>query len=92
MTTRIKAERETIICRAQDEKTWHVFSEVPTVVRKLTRIHGAGQPKGQGMVWEVPPNCISFRNPSKRPTDSPRKGNDGLARWREKQAAAKDAP
>jgi hypothetical protein len=90
--TKTRAERETIICRAQDEATWRVFSEVPAVVRKLTRLHGAGKPKGAGFVWEVPPSGVSFRNTSKRPTDSPRKGNDRLARWREQQAAGKVTP
>ena len=31
---------------AQDEVFWHVFSEDPAVVRKLTRLHGPGKPGG----------------------------------------------
>lgn len=86
MTAKTRAERETIICRAQDETEWHVFSEDPAVVRKLTRLHGPGKPKGQGWVWRVPKTGISFRRPSKRLAGGSQKGNDGLARWRERQA------
>lgn len=73
MTTKTRSERETIICRAQDEDSWHVFSEVPAIVRKLTKLHGPGTPKGQGFVWTVPPRCISFRNPRQRANS----GNQG---------------
>jgi len=89
MNTKTKAERETIICRAQDEHDWHVFSEDPRVVRKLTRLHGPGKPKGEGFVWMLPPTGVSFRSPSKRLAGEPRTPNNGLARWREKQAADK---
>ena len=88
MTTRTRAERETIICRAEDEDTWHVFTEVPAHVRKLTRLHGPGQPKGQGYVWRVAPGEIVFRKQGSTHAPVSQKAKDGLARWRQQQADA----
>jgi len=78
MSTKTKAERETIICRAQDEHEWHVFSEDPRVVRKLARLHGPGKPKGEGLVWFLPPTGISFRAPRIAVAAGARKPNAGM--------------
>lgn len=59
-----RAEMETIICRAADEKTWSVFSEDPAIIRKLTRLHGKGEKQGtRGWHWKLAKNLISFRRP-----------------------------
>lgn len=57
-------ELETIITRAADQKLWHVFSEDPSMIRKLTKQYGPGKPVacGSGLEWEVPKTKISFRN------------------------------
>jgi len=62
-TTKTRAEQETIIRRAADEKSWDVFSEDPKVVRKLTRLYGEGKPHGQGYRWLLPANGIAIRKP-----------------------------
>jgi hypothetical protein len=62
--TKTKAERETIITRASDQKGWHVFTEDPRVVTKLTKLHGPGKQDHQssdGLVWNLPASCVSFR-------------------------------
>jgi hypothetical protein len=93
MTTKMKSERETIICRAQDEHDWHVFSEDPRVVRKLTRLHGAGKPKGEGFVWMVPPTGISFRAPRNAVAAGAMKPNAGMVAIAKRRAEkAKAAP
>jgi hypothetical protein len=57
------AERETIIRRAADEQDWELFTEDPRVIRIMSRIWGAGKPKGEGAVWRVPKAGLSFRKP-----------------------------
>lgn len=64
MTTKSRAEMETIITRAADESEWHVFSEDPPVVRKLQRLYGDGKPRGGGYVWRVAKALLSFRSRS----------------------------
>jgi len=63
-----RSERETHICRASDQDHWAIFSDDPTVIRKLTRLHGEGEPTGAwgGMRWKIPKRCVSFRNPKKK--------------------------
>lgn len=59
-----RAERETIITRAADQTSWHVFTEDPSVIRLLTRRWGPGKPSGEfGVEWDAPKARISFRSP-----------------------------
>jgi len=46
--TKSRAERETIIRRAQDEALWHVFSEDPAVVRSSRGCTGRASREAKG--------------------------------------------
>lgn len=63
-----RSERETHISRASDQDHWLIFTDEPSVIRKLTRLHGDGEPTGSlgGMRWKIPKRCISFRNPKRK--------------------------
>lgn len=89
MTTKTRAELETIIRRAADEKSWDVFSEDPKVIRKLTQNHGEGEHWGGGRRWELPPTAISFRKPVKLSDSQRQKASERLAAAREKQRGRK---
>ena len=59
-----RAEQETLIRRAADEDSWEVFSENPTVIRKLTELYGQGERVGpHGFQWRIGRNCLTFRRP-----------------------------
>lgn len=58
-----RSEQETIITRAADQRFWHVFSEDPSVVRKMTRLYGEGRKVGEGAEWEIPKAGVSLRRP-----------------------------
>lgn len=66
MAKKTRAEMETLIRRAADETAWEVFSEDPKVVRKMTRLYGVGEAKGQGMVWRVPPTGVCLKKPAQK--------------------------
>lgn len=59
------AERETVICRAADERQWSVFTEDPVVIRKLDRLFEAVEVTTHGKRYELPLAAISFRRPRK---------------------------
>ena len=72
MSYRLKrAEAETIITRAADQRDWHVFTEDPAVIRQLTKKHGPGTPSGTyGQTWTLPRGCVSLRKPMNPPQEA----------------------
>lgn len=86
-----RSELETHCRRsAEGDCPWSVYTDDPTVIRKLTRLHGPGTPMGEhGRTWELPKRAISFRS------GKPKQGVStaqlqGLAKARRKKASGVD--
>jgi hypothetical protein len=79
-----RSERETIISIAEDQHTWHVYSEIPRHISKLTKRWGPGTETSPGcFVWNIPEKLISFRAPSTLSDDQRKARAERLKKARE---------
>ena len=63
-----REERETIISKADDERTWHVYSCSPSMIRKIRRVAAKIGAQietlgADGIEVDLPRNAVSFRCP-----------------------------
>lgn len=63
------SELATTIRRAADEKIWHLFSEIPSHVRRFKLLFGDGKlvRNGGGYRWEVPFDQLAIIKRKKMP-------------------------
>lgn len=57
------AERETVIRRAANERTWSVFTKDPVMIRKLDKLFPATEVTAHGKRYKLLLGAISFRQP-----------------------------
>lgn len=87
-----RAEQETVINRAADEKGWTVYSCYGPDVRKLIELAEAygvdyETPHEDGFKAVFPKRFISFRKPL---SEAQRNRASGLAKWRESNKLKKE--
>jgi hypothetical protein len=82
-TSLTKAEREVVLTIADDESAWHVFTDSQRLSGRLKKLAAAWgitpERLGHGWVCSLPLRAISFRAPTKPPTDRQRAAGRALA-------------
>lgn len=87
-----RAETETIIRRSAADDSWVVFSEDPVIIRKMTRLYGAGRTiSAVGVSWSVPLAAVGLRKPRVYTDEQRAKSRDRLMVAR-KSVTSKNLP